>query len=125
MGNHTYKLFNVKCVDIPCPTTRGWSGHILPNCTFKPFCPDSYPGNFPFCNKYAKTTKLPTAGPIKTAKPSHYGHNELFNSIGGRESTYEGSSAAQYKQPKNSELSIDADLPPYDIYNKNIKSKSN
>lgn len=84
--------YNVTCEPIPCSKLRGWSGEFMPNCTYKPFCPDGFPGNYPYCNKYAiTTTTLPTVAtaPTKTTTPatkttkskvlSRLGNKEILN----------------------------------------------
>lgn len=50
------KEYQFVCEPIPCPKMRGWAGDIMPHCVFTPFCPDEFPGNYPFCNRYATSS---------------------------------------------------------------------
>lgn len=58
------KGFNTTCEPIPCTKGRGWVGEYMPDCVYTPFCPDEFPGHYPYCNRYAlnvtSTTTRPT-----------------------------------------------------------------
>lgn len=72
-------VYNVTCEPIPCPKLRGWSGEFMPNCTFKPYCPDNFPGHFPYCNKYAYNVTSTTL-PIVLAPTKKPNLNSRFSS---------------------------------------------
>lgn len=57
------KEYNGVCEPIPCTKGRGWTGEFMPDCTYRPFCPDEFPGHYPYCNRYAlnvTTIETPT-----------------------------------------------------------------
>lgn len=61
--------YNYTCEPLPCSKQRGWTGEFMPNCTYTPFCPDGFPGNYPYCNKYAtSSTALPTVRTTTTTR---------------------------------------------------------
>lgn len=51
----------------------------MPNCTFKPYCPDNFPGHFPYCNKYAYNVTSTTL-PIVLAPTKKPNLNSRFSS---------------------------------------------
>lgn len=64
------------CEPIPCSKMRGWSGDVMPHCVFTPFCPDEFPGNYPYCNRYA-TSSTPRSEYLNSRTDNYLKSNSI------------------------------------------------